>query len=247
MANQEFPPAPPLPAPDSGPGPFPSGPPPSGIPPSGPKPRRNLVPWLAGGVVVILAVIVAAIALTSSKERGPGPGPTGGSTQPGSAIPAGFELHRLDADGFVIAIPSDWTVSSPTNQFVKFLAGDRGSNSVSEGFAANVNVVAQEVPAGTTLESYVTLNVDQLEGGQAGFDITTQIERTPETLPAGSAERLHYQAEGFSGGQNVIVVQTQHYILNGTTAYVITVTSTPSQESTFGPIFDQIVQTFQFV
>jgi serine/threonine-protein kinase len=218
----------------------------SGPGPVQPPPKKKLPAWIIPAAVVGVIAIVAIILLAGGKHPKPTPTPTVTITSSGGggAVPAGFRLADRSAEGFTVAVPNNWTDVTVQQPLIKFAARDDGP-AASGKFTPNVNVLVQTVPAGTTLKEFTDVNAQSLQNGTAGFTVTTTIQRTPETLPAGTAERFDYQAQTSTG--SAPLVQAQHYLVQGTHAFIITFTAAPDQITQYGPIFQQIIDSVRLV
>jgi hypothetical protein len=231
--------------------------PPQGTPPHGyptgpiggqgsvqPPPKKKIPSWVIPVTALAVVALVVVIVLAVGKKPKPVVSPPASvPTSSVPVVPAGFRQVTKSADGFSIAVPSSWNDVSVTEPLIKFAARD-DAPAANGQFTPNVNVLVQTVPAGTTLKQFTDINAQALQNGTSGFTVTTSITRTPESLPAGTAERFDYQAKTSAGAATL--VQAQHYIINGTSAFIVTFTAAPDQITEFGPIFQQIIDSLRF-
>ncbi len=102
------------------------------------------------------------------------------------------------------------------------------------GFATNMNVVVEVVPAGTTAEQYADEALTQL---RAFANVVRPIRRTRVHLPAGAAVRLRYGIRFAVGGKSVVTATTQYVLVKGYRAYIVTYTTLPSLDASRSALF----------
>ncbi len=120
---------------------------------------------------------------------------------------------------------------------VALVAFDLAPAAVSSGFANNVTIMKQPIPAGFPLAYVVQLNVDQLESVLGLSAATTSTELA---LPAGDAIMLIHESDGQSATR-------QYYLLHNQVLYVITFTINAAQVEEGNVLFAEIMQSFKFV
>lgn len=120
----------------------------------------------------------------------------------------------------------------PPNVRFTFIAADR--ESARTGFASNVNVVEEVVPAGMGFQRLADANAAGLEQMLGPGKLT----RSPVRLPAGEAERREFEMPVVTGKARSVA----YLLMRGTTSYNITFTTAPGDVL---PV-DEIMQTFRF-
>ncbi len=174
--------------------------------------------------------------------------------------------YTAKEDGFAVALPSTWlpfvdergTILSSMNALqidnpalaaliqdqistlgdipVSLLAFDLAPEALTTGFATNLNVMKQPIPAGFSLEYIVQFSADLL--GQA-LGLSGTAQSTKVVLPAGEAILLDYEASGQT-------VARQYYLLHDQAVYILTFTSSVSLTDSTITLFDEMMQSFTF-
>ena len=178
---------------------------------------------------------------------------------------AGLEVYGVASQGFSIGVPPDWRVISVDEalpegereqlsrenpdfaplleaissgeQPIKLFAFDPD---VQDAFATNVNVVAVDLPSGTTLAQFVEANKADIEafGARVGA-----MESAPAQLPSGPAERLAYRLRLTTGGRRQTVATLQYLLVGGDKGYVVTFSTLPDLSDRYGPVFDRTIRS----
>ena len=115
---------------------------------------------------------------------------------------------------------------------VRFFAAD--PNAVN-GFATNVNVVVEKVPAGVTAAVYANAAFNQLSRVP---NVVRPVRRQAVQLPAGPSTRLRYGLRFSLGGKQIVVAITQYALVRGTQAFVVTYTTVPTRASKLSSLFE---------
>ncbi|MGZ4149601.1 MAG: PsbP-related protein, partial [Actinomycetota bacterium] len=154
--------------------------------------------------VLVFALLSAACSASGGSSAPPtASGSAQGSSPPiaASAPPAGFVAYANPAPAFSMVYPSGWTASSQVKgAIVAFLAP---TESQSDTFHENVNVLSQQVPSGMTLAAYTKASLANVGNVIDGFQAVAQGSTTLSGLPAtwleytGTASnvQLHWYAE----------------------------------------------------
>lgn len=157
--------------------------------------------------------------------------------------------HAVPGTGFSIGLPSTWrsidyrqvATTDLLDRLVRenpsmapLLQGLRNPSTsvklfafdpkVSSGFATNLNLVVQQVPAGTTLEQYAEAAFGQLAQIP---NVIRPVRRQSTQLPAGPCVRARYGIRLTFSGRRIVTSTTQYVLVNGTRAYVVTYTTLP--------------------
>jgi hypothetical protein len=174
-----------------------------------------------------------------------------------------WKTHTVKASGFSVAAPDTWidvTRLSPQvlakmneipslrqyvdlakqSKAIKLILVDAGTTTVKNHYATNMNVV--EVPALGDLQLLRDATVAQLKS--TGI-VTGGVSSSYVTLPAGKAVKLQYRARYTTSAPVVSLLQ---YILlrNGTSA-VLTYTTLPKLQGTYGAAFTRSARSFRFL
>lgn len=177
------------------------------------------------------------------------PTPASGMIQ--SELANGDILYELPAEGFSITLPEAWEAVDLdkiflaeilgamgeqneslkglfTNEFfqnlaaagIKFYAINLSSESIGGIAPATINIIRQELPFDSTLDVYTSLNVTQLD---QFFDLTSEIEQKQVMLGEAEAVKLSYTANIVDPlGRSIEVANTQYLLVDGSLAYVVT-------------------------
>jgi SH3-like domain-containing protein len=119
---------------------------------------------------------------------------------------------------------------------VSLIAFDLAPETLSTGFATNLNVIKQPIPAGFALEYVVQFSADQLEEVLGLSDAATS---TNVLLPAGEAIMLDYTLDEQA-------IARQYYLLHDQAVYILTFTSATSLANSSTVLFNEMMQSFTF-
>jgi hypothetical protein len=209
-----------------------------------------------------LAGLAACLALAG------GCGGSGEADQPRQVgQSAGLEVYEVGSQGFSIGLPPQWRVvsvdealpererkqlaqdnpdfaplldaMSSGEQPIKLFAFDPEAQ---RGFATNVNVVAVDLPSGTTLEQFVAANEADIKGfgGRVG-----EIESKAAELPSGAARSLEYGVRLTTGGSERTVATLQYLLVGGDKGYVVTFSTLPDLSERYDPVFDRTIRSLR--
>ncbi len=119
---------------------------------------------------------------------------------------------------------------------VSLIAFDLAPETLSTGFATNLNVIKQPIPAGFALEYVVQFSADQLEEvlGLSGAATSTKV-----LLPAGETIMLDYTLDEQA-------IARQYYLLHDQAVYILTFTSATSLANSSTVLFNEMMQSFTF-
>lgn len=172
-----------------------------------------------------------------------------------------WTTHRSTA-GFTVATPSTWidmTRLTPTvlakaktlpalqqyidairkSKAIKLLVVDAGVTSITNHYAANLNVV--EAPTIGDLRLVRDASIAQLES--AGV-VQGAVNSSYVTLPAGKSARLSYVAR-FSATAPLVAIQQFVFVRAGL-ATVLTYTTLPKLRGAYAATFAQSAHSFRF-
>lgn len=128
---------------------------------------------------------------------------------------------------------------------VKFWAFDLTPANQRADFATNVTVTRQALPSSVSFDSFVAVNLNQLNS------LTTrnsEIVNERTTIGGQPAERLRYLLTLDNGDSTPIPAAiTQYLVLNGRNAYVLTYAARTDLLDTYRSIFDQSAASMRFI
>lgn len=213
------------------------------------------------GVALLGGGATAVFLLRSNGDEG---------TRVGSgAIPAGWTTHDLTSEGFRLGLPPEWQEVSPgdvdsslaelrrdnpdlaellegqlagsLSELVRFFAFDTHSPTLAEEFATNVNVVVEPLPAGVDFPQYLDANLSQLRQVPG---VTVALDDDNVALPGGRAAVIKsvFTLNSPTGPRAIAV--TQYLLLAGSRGFILSMTTTPEHEPTYGSVWEQIAKTF---
>lgn len=188
-----------------------------------------------------------------------------------SPLPAGWELKTLRAEGFAVGLPPSWQdvptssadealrglreanpaiaalvenqLGGTVSEFIKLLAFDLESPTLTEEFVTNMNVVVAPVPDGVGFEQFVEANLDQLRTvpGLAG-----DIERGSANLPSGEAAIVRSRLTLQSPGGEKVAAITQYLLVRGARGYIVSFSTTPTHDREYAKTFLAIMDSFRY-
>jgi hypothetical protein len=174
------------------------------------------------GPPILSVALVAALGAASCSSGGVrgALGTDTGSPPPPTAstheVPPGFRTYRSDAYSFSIRYPSDWSPEEGLEGAVVVLFAP--SDGPSDAFRENVNVLVQELPAGTTLQEYDDASLEQAPDVIPDFHV---VRRTRLTLDGTPAEEIRYTGSQQGSSLEWIAV----WLVADDRAYVVTYTA----------------------
>ncbi|MCB0189641.1 MAG: SH3 domain-containing protein, partial [Caldilineaceae bacterium] len=119
---------------------------------------------------------------------------------------------------------------------ISLIAFDLAPETLSSGFATNINVMRQPVPAGFTLEFLVQFSAGQLE---QVLGLSAPAQSTKAMLPAGETIILDYQL-------NSQAIARQYYLLQNQSLYIVTFSASASLADSSVILFNEMMQSFTF-
>ncbi len=223
---------------------------------------------------LFLASILVLLFITGCGKRGPTMDPSVGTIKPVPEAKAesGWPLYQVPAEGFALALPSDWrqfdmnpttfearfsetlkqnpdlkgmleTIRQQIAKGIKFFGLHEPT--MRTGFATNVNVLCLPLPPEGTLDFVVADTLKQLESLPS---VTKPIDHERVKTPAGDCERFRYKmAIQTPTGKTVSIALTQFVFVKGATGYVMSLGSLVSQEAQYADTFEKIGQSFRFI
>ena len=227
----------------------------------------------AGFLLVLLLLLVAACGGSgggsTEGEASPPADTTDTSAGDTAATDADLQTLEVESAGFSLGVPSSWkgldgddfAKSGALEKFGKenpslapYLSALQAGNSpmkllaadpeLEGNFATNVNVLAQDVPEGTSAKDYADLN---RSGLSSSLDIEGTIQTEEVDHEVGEAAVARYRANLNSGGQPKTFSFVQYYFVNGTDAFVVTYTTVPEAEERYQDDFEASAASFRFL
>jgi hypothetical protein len=183
--------------------------------------------------VLALVILLAAACGDESQEGGDGDAPSPTETA-ATGAPSGTERYENPEFGFTLDYPQGWTVNDQPG--VAALLVNQAS--AQDGFAESVNVVTEELPGEIPLDDYTEATMRNLEAGFGQIDV---IEEGPTTIGGLPAHSIEYRAE--QQGQTLSFFQT--WLIDETTAFVLTYTGANEGFEELRPEADTIIESFR--
>ena len=118
------------------------------------------------------------------------------------------------------------------------------AESVLSGLPPSVNVIKIELPFDLSLDDYIFINLKQIET-MVGPD--TPIAHQRVTLGNVDAEELEYEMTMTGVAGDVTGKITQYLILDGQTAYVVTIVCLSEFAADYAPTFKDIGTSFRLL
>lgn len=190
-------------------------------------------------------------------------------------VPNGWSEYAVPENGFALSVPTTWqrlpvkqqeldaalqTVRASNPELanalgenaptlfangVKFWAFDLNPASQQGEFATNVTVTRQALPNAVSFETFVTINLNQLNAlATRNSDIVN--DRT--SLAGQPAERVRYLLRLERENQEPLTAAiTQYLVLNGRNAFVLTYATRTDLVETYRATFEQSAASLRFM
>jgi hypothetical protein len=185
----------------------------------------------------ILAAVLALVVFTvgcrgSDGEADPAPPPAPGD----GASPLGGR-YTDDEAAFSLEYPDGWIVEEVTDQPAVLVALFQ-RQSASDGFAENVNVLLEELPAGVTLDEYTSANRTNLERAFTNFQV---LEEEQQSIGEAPAFWIRYDAD--QQGRRLSFLQA--WLVDGERGFVLSYTGQGEEFDAFRPDAEAIFRSFR--
>jgi eukaryotic-like serine/threonine-protein kinase len=184
--------------------------------------------------LVFLSLILFAI-LASCKAPAPTAEPT---LAPATDL---TEEYTNSSYGISIRYPKDWTKSEEPYQLtsakVLVMFEAPGNGTTPDKLRANLDIVVQDLPKGTTLNELSQAGINSLQQLPA-FNL---LELTSATLSSNPASRLIYTAKIYSYNNKYLLVST----IKNDRAYVLNYTADVEQYPDYLGIIQQMIDSFR--
>jgi hypothetical protein len=199
-------------------------------------------------VVLLSAVAVPAVAQSGSTwERHRGAGfsvelPSSWADQSTDRQRLLREMRRLAGDDPRLASMIDGLLAAGSaNVAVKMIAFDLAPSSLRDGFATNLNVVAERTGLPLALWR------DEALKSLMKVDFVVQpIFWRMVKLPAGKAVRLTYRARFTLGGKRLDTAITQYALVHSGAAIILTYTTLPKLSKAYKTTFERSARSLRF-
>jgi hypothetical protein len=190
-------------------------------------------------------------------------------------VPNGWSEYPVPENGFAISVPTTWQqlpvkameleaalqavretnpelagalgVNAPTliQNGVKFWAYDLTPESVQGAFATNLTVTRQILPNPVSFDTFVTVNLNQLNALETRNSNIVSDRTSIAGLPA---ERIRYLLTLDAGdGAPVTTAILQYLVLNGRNAYVLTFATRTDLIGQYNEVFEQSASSLRFI
>ncbi len=191
------------------------------------------------------------------------------------AIEAGWKVFEKPAAGYAIALPPGWDRldmdretwnafiddfkqqnpqlattleqlrASTQSDAIKFQGVDFSPEAMAVDFATNVNVQRSRLPAQVSLDVFVENSLQELENM---MPLAAPPSRRRVDLPAGEAEEVTYSAQmNMPTGEAEPLTFMQYVLVQGSFAYIITLTTKADLAEKYTPISQKIGQNFRLL
>jgi hypothetical protein len=184
----------------------------------------------------------------------------------GLTTPGGFTVRTVRDDGFAVALPRAWRSlnakqalasdtlkkfekSNPdlTNQVQTLAQPDSPLKLLAvgpiakDGFLTNVNVIVTQLPSDLDFDEWSKTELAQIEKVPA----VKEVEHEVTELPPGDTLHLTYNASFNRASGPFEVVVNQWMVKKDDFLYILTYTTSPSQEAKLRQTFDDSAHTFE--
>lgn len=190
----------------------------------------------------------------------------GGTSSLGLSSTNGPTQYRSVEDGYSITLPATWLPLAESSSVINasisalksenpamatlledqlsllddipisLIAFDLAPETLSSGFATNLNVMKQPVPAGFSLDYLVQFSAEQLE---QVLGLSDAAESTHVVLPAGETIILDYQLSNQA-------IARQYYLMHNQALYIATFSASASLADSSITLFNELMQSFTF-
>lgn len=189
-------------------------------------------------------------------------------------VPNGWTEYAVPENGFALSVPTTWQrlpvkpqeleaaleavrQSNPelanvlgTNgstlmqNGIKFWAFDLTPDTRQSGFATNVTLTRQTLPNSVSLDTFVSINLNQL---QALTTRNSEIVHERVSLGGVPAERVRYLLALNGDGAPLTAAINQYLVVNGQAAYVLTYATRTDLIDKYASVFDQSAASLRFI
>jgi hypothetical protein len=215
------------------------------------------------------AVLLAAVGVLAAGCGGNGDPSAAQSTESNAAkatTPAGFTVRKVKEDGFAVALPRAWrslnakqalasdtlkefeksnpdlraqvdTLTKPDSPLRLLAVGPIAK----DGFHTNVNVIVTQLPSDLDFDDWSKTELAQIEKVSA----VKNLEHEVTELSPGETLHLTYNASFNRASGPFEVVVNQWMVKKDAFLYILTYTTSPSQEAKLRQTFDDSAHTFE--
>ncbi len=194
---------------------------------------------------------------------------------PAVGVDQGWRLYAVDDDGYAIGLPPSWqqmdvdpaAIQAATDNLkaknpslasvfgaqasmlaatgIKFFGFDLDAQSLASNLATNVNVLREPLPQAVNLDTYAKLSAAQLERLS---NVQKPIAQRRVSIAAGDAQEFKYSLKITQpNGETFSTATTQYLVVRGQDAFVITLTTSVSQEKNYAATFEKIGKSFRWL
>jgi len=230
--------------------------------------------WL---LATLLLVPVVLAGCGTNTPRPPTPTPVLPISHEPPALDGGWTLATMQNEGFALALPPGWIefdltagdlqsgfsqmskanpsmasilsdqIASLAAQGIKLYAVESSGSFQTTGFASNLNVVKEPVPAKTSLDALTQQSLDEMKQ-QLNIGQDVKFFKNRLNINSGEAERVQYSLNmNTPTGKSVAASFSQYIAINGGNAYILTYTTTEDQFAQYSETFDKSAKSLTFL
>lgn len=189
--------------------------------------------YVFGGVFALMIIGGAYWYVALSSTEIPGP------DAPSKFLNIGVDMGEVYTDAkydFSITPPRDWTSSEGQMGALVFFYESQSGN---ESFKTNINIVRELVAKDTNTQNYVSTSIEQMS------KVLTDYKAMSIDKVKIAAGEEGYRVVGIFKMGNVVIMNSQLYLVKGGEAYVVTGTSRKENWAGNKLAFDSTFSTFK--
>jgi hypothetical protein len=227
--------------------------------------QRNTL--LALSSILLMGILTACSSASASPQTAVTPASVSTAAATTSVVAQGWVSYGKPADGFSLALPAgfksytadpkdiDKSIAELKNSepqaatalslfktrspLPTLFAFDAAQEARTSGYLNTVDVMKDMRPYGISLDPYVQSILGTFDKVDA---IVKPVKHERIKTSNGEFEKFQYEVRGTN---QIVGVVTQLVGVNGSVAYILTLTTNTHQMEKYDPIYDQIIQTFQ--
>jgi hypothetical protein len=214
-----------------------------------------------------LIAVFGALAAGCGGNGDPPAAATDVETKPAkTTTPAGYTVRAVKDEGFSVALPKAWrsldakqvlasgtmkqfeksnpqlkgqvqALASPDSPLKLLATGPAGK----DGFLTNLNVIVTQLPPDLEFDEWTKAELAEIQKVPTVKDVEQEVTQ----LPAGETLHLNYHASFNRPRGEFEVVVNQWMVKKDDFLYILTYTTSPSQEAKLRQAFDDSAHTFE--
>ena len=157
-----------------------------------------------------------------------------------------YSLYESPQHGFSIEYPSDWQVREGSAGVIVTFTSPLESNF--DPFTANVAIGIENIATGTSLDNYSKSILELLQSQPPGQDFEITENPVPTTLAGLPAQRIGFTVTAPSErslDSESTLEGVQVWTVEGNYGYVLSFASEQDKFSSYSPIMEHIIDSFQ--